>query len=605
MKGNPGISTLAVISFLISTAAALAEDPPARVARLNYIDGTVTFLPATVREWVPAAVNYPLKTDDRLWTEAGARAELHLGSTAIRLGEGTSFGFLNVDDRRTQISLVQGSLSIRLRRLSKDETFEIDSPNSAVTLLKPGRYRINVVFEESGVRTDVVVRASEAEVTAAGSSFRVEPKQEAKIFGDPESPMYDITAAPPLDDWEKWSLARDVHEEVSAYGDYVENDWTGFEDLGSNGTWRSDPVYGRIWAPTTVVVGWAPYRFGRWAWIEPWGWTWIDDAPWGFAPFHYGRWAFVAGAWVWAPGPPVVRPVFAPALVGFYAGGSWSASFSFGVGGGVAWFPLAPGEPFVPVYRVTPTYVSRVNVAITNFNVSNVNVTNINYANRSVPGAITAVSRETFSGARPVGSAAVVVPPRAVSTVAVAGTAPPIAPRAESVLGRTLPAAASVARPPAAALSRAVVTRMTPPPPPVPFANRAQALAAHPGVPLDAATLASIRSSGAGGGQQVVKSALITRSTHALRPARAGLPAAQPARVETTGTSAAAASTSSAKTAQNVGSGMSPVSNKAHEMSKEHQPAKAAAAKASKAPPSKPKPKPTPHPKQKGENKHE
>ena len=26
---------------------------------------------------------------------------------------------------------------------------------------------------------------------------------------------------------------------------------------------------------------WAPYRHGYWRWIEPWGWTWIDDAPWG------------------------------------------------------------------------------------------------------------------------------------------------------------------------------------------------------------------------------------------------------------------------------------------------------------------------------------
>ena len=27
-----------------------------------------------------------------------------------------------------------------------------------------------------------------------------------------------------------------------------------------------------------------------WVWLRPWGWTWVDDAPWGFAPFHYGRW---------------------------------------------------------------------------------------------------------------------------------------------------------------------------------------------------------------------------------------------------------------------------------------------------------------------------
>jgi len=64
-----------------------------------------------------------------------------------------------------------------------------------------------------------------------------------------------------------------------------------------------------------MPAGWAPYREGHWAWVEPWGWTWIDDEPWGFAPFHYGRWAFVAGAWSWVPGrlDPAVRPVYAPA----------------------------------------------------------------------------------------------------------------------------------------------------------------------------------------------------------------------------------------------------------------------------------------------------
>ena len=54
------------------------------------------------------------------------------------------------------------------------------------------------------------------------------------------------------------------------------------------------PEYGTVWFPHVTIVGWAPYRYGHWAWISPWGWTWVDDAPWGFAPFHYGRWVFVA-----------------------------------------------------------------------------------------------------------------------------------------------------------------------------------------------------------------------------------------------------------------------------------------------------------------------
>ena len=68
-----------------------------------------------------------------------------------------------------------------------------------------------------------------------------------------------------------------------------------------------------------VAAGWAPYRYGRWAWVSPWGWTWIDDARWGFAPFHYGRWAYASNRWCWVPGPRYVHAVYAPALVAWTA----------------------------------------------------------------------------------------------------------------------------------------------------------------------------------------------------------------------------------------------------------------------------------------------
>ena len=84
---------------------------------------------------------------------------------------------------------------------------------------------------------------------------------------------------------------------------YVAPDVTGYEDLDDNGTWSSEAEYGYVWTPTSVAVGWSPYHDGRWAWVAPWGWTWIDDAPWGYAPFHYGRWAHVRNRWCWVPGP--------------------------------------------------------------------------------------------------------------------------------------------------------------------------------------------------------------------------------------------------------------------------------------------------------------
>jgi len=152
-----------------------------------------------------------------------------------------------------------------------------------------------------------------------------------------------------------------------------------------------NPEYGPVWRPR-VAVGWAPYRHGHWAWVGPWGWTWIDDAPWGFAPFHYGRWTHLNGGWGWIPGRRVARPVYAPALVVFVGGSGFSASMSFGGGGGVAWFPLGPREVYRPAYHVSNTYVQNLNSNhVTNINVTNVNITNITYVNRTVVGAVTAV----------------------------------------------------------------------------------------------------------------------------------------------------------------------------------------------------------------------
>ena len=81
-------------------------------------------------------------------------------------------------------------------------------------------------------------------------------------------------------------------------------------------------MFGALWIPRSVATGWVPYRLGHWVWVHPWGWTWVDHAPWGFAPFHYGRWVFVRARWCWVPGPRRIRAVYAPALVVFVGGGS-------------------------------------------------------------------------------------------------------------------------------------------------------------------------------------------------------------------------------------------------------------------------------------------
>ena len=77
-------------------------EPPSRVARLGYAGGTVSLSPAGEPDWVRAAVNRQLTTDDRLWADADSQAELQAGGAKLRLGTGTSLHVLDIDDRIVQ-----------------------------------------------------------------------------------------------------------------------------------------------------------------------------------------------------------------------------------------------------------------------------------------------------------------------------------------------------------------------------------------------------------------------------------------------------------------------------------------------------------------------
>ena len=145
---------------------------------------------------------------------------------------------------------------------------------------------------------------------------------------------------------------------------YVSAETTGYDALDRYGRWETLPDAGPVWFPTTVPDDWAPYRFGHWDSIAPWGWTWIDDQPWGFAPFHYGRWVNLDGHWGWVPGGVVPHPVYAPALVAFVdAPGDPGGGPDGGPGGGppVGWFPLGPDDAYVPWYAAGPAYIDQVN----------------------------------------------------------------------------------------------------------------------------------------------------------------------------------------------------------------------------------------------------
>ena len=505
----------AVIGFAALLVCGMAAaDPPARVARLANIGGAVSFSPAGEEEWTYATPNRPLITGDRVWADAGARAELQIGSLAVRLGSQTSVTILNLDDRVAQFQLAQGTLNVHVRRIDPGQTIEIDTPLLAFSLRRPGDYRIDV--DPSSAATTVAVRSGEGEVYGEGAAYVISARQWYR-FADSGLRDYQYDALPPPDAFDNWARDRDRRQDNPVAARYVSPDVIGYSDLDDYGTWSVVEGYGNVWVPTSVASDWAPYHHGHWTWIEPWGWTWVDDAPWGFAPFHYGRWAYARQRWCWVPGPLRARPVYAPALVAFVGGNNFRVSVGAGEPSrGVAWFPLAPGEVYRPAYRVSRNYFTNVNVS--NTNVSNTNITNVYnrpdaantvYRNREQRGGITAVPAAAFVQSRPVAQAAVPVsrevaasaPVTPVASFApvrasvIGGGATPAARGASAPAGGGAPAAGpgTVSRPPAATIQRPVIARVAPPPPPAPFSAREATLAKDPGRPADPATFAAAR----------------------------------------------------------------------------------------------------------------
>jgi len=471
------VFSLAALAFLFQLSAIAraqdetddpSQDPPDRVGRLNYSQGSISFRPAGEDDWVAAVPNRPLVSGDDLWADENSRAEVHVGSTAIRLGAMTGITFLTLDDNTVQIRLAQGSLIVRVRHVDDDDTYEIDTPNLAFSLLQPGEYRVDV--SQDGSQSITTVWHGRGRVTGGGFTYNVVAGQSATFTGS-DHLDYDLEQVPSQDDLDNWAFDRDTNEDQADSANYVSREMTGYEDLDEYGNWTYVAGYGPCWQPSGVVVGWAPYRFGHWVWVGPWGWTWVENEPWGFAPFHYGRWAYVNNRWFWVPGPVVVRPVWAPALVGFVGGGP---GFHFSAGVGVGWFPLAPGEVYVPAYHVSRAYVNNVNITNTSVTVTRVTnvyntviinksttISNITYVNQHVANGVTVVSHDAFVNARPAAQNMMHVSATEIASAPVsrAVAAEPI--RA-SVVGAGRPVSV---RPPAAVINRPVVAVRTPPPP--------------------------------------------------------------------------------------------------------------------------------------------
>jgi hypothetical protein len=454
--GKSKLSLLLCLTGLLSLVAPKAradeeKDPPTRVARISYVDGSVSLQPGGEGDWGSAARNRPITIGDKLWADKDSRAELQAGTASIHLGSMTALSFLNLDQGITQMRLAEGSINFRVSELREGDLYEVDAPNLAFTVKQAGAFRIDV--DETGDSARVTVIRGEGEVTSGGKTYEVHSGERGEFTGT-DNVDYVIDKAPGPDGLDRWAADRDLKEDNSVSAKYVSRDMDGYSDLDDSGTWQDEPQYGHVWYPNDVAPDWAPYSNGYWNWVGPWGWTWVDYSPWGFAPYHYGRWNYFGGRWGWCPGPVFGAPIYGPAFVGFLGGG-----FGFGVG----WFPLGFGEPFFPWFHCRHEFFERINernTFIRNRNVFNTNVRNFNFVNAHNVNAVTTANRNAFMNGQAINRGATHLTAASLRGAQVTNSVG-IKPTQHSSLG-SVNTRSHVATPSAAVQNRTVIARTAP-----------------------------------------------------------------------------------------------------------------------------------------------
>jgi hypothetical protein len=377
------------IALALAQGTALAQvDPPGRVGSLSAVHGSVVLAPAGETAWSDAALNRPVTAGDRLWTDSGGRAEVHLGAALLHV-DGESFLDVKLlDDAVLQALLHEGVVQAHVRALAPGEPFEIDTPQLALRALQPGTYRIDADPQRHITR--VAVRDGLATVAGrSGHTLTLYPGQQLEVAGADLEQLASVSFAE--DDFDAWAAERNASKDRSLAARFLPAAVVGASQLDSFGAWAQDPALGTVWYPRGVAADWAPYRYGRWQWIRPWGWTWIDDAPWGFAPFHYGRWTRVGARWAWVPGRLGAHPLYAPALVAFVGDVATGASALAG-SERIGWYPVGPGEPWRPFFAASERFMRRANGSASETRIS------VEHA----PDAVTTLRIDEFRSGQPV-----------------------------------------------------------------------------------------------------------------------------------------------------------------------------------------------------------
>lgn len=367
------------------------EDLSRGVARISLVNGDVSVRRGDSGEWVAAAVNAPVMTEDQISTGPNSRAEVQFdASNVLRIGAAAEVRLTQLEANRYQMELGHGIVTFTVLRPT-GVNIEVDTPSVSVRPSRQGVYRITV--NDAG-ETTVMCRSGEVEVFTPSGSQWVPSGRVLMARGADGNAEYQVIAAPALDEWDRWNQSRDqVMTQSQSYRNVPPGVY-GVEELDQHGDWVQADGYGSVWRPRVESPDWSPYSVGRWAWEDWYGWTWISTDPWGWAPYHYGRWFNDPRfGWCWYPGSFGARHYWSPALVAFIGFGRGGGGVGFGFGN-VGWVPLAPHEPF-------SRWWGRGNYG--GFN-RNINITNVNiyntYRNARVRNGIASVAESDFRGGR-------------------------------------------------------------------------------------------------------------------------------------------------------------------------------------------------------------
>jgi hypothetical protein len=412
---------------------ALAGDPPGRVGRLAFTEGTVSFHDSNRTDWGPAVINQPLTTGDAIWTEPKAHSEISISGSRVRLDGATQLDMAVIDDQRTRLQLDQGRVDIKTLTFDARQPYELVTPRGVAALEQQGDYYVEAGSTQDPTRLGVRQGAAQFQAPD-GRVLAVRAGEVAEITGDGSSMELHTIQAPPPPMPQYWA-ARDRVVVYDQPPQYLSASVTGYEDLNYYGTWTSDPEYGQVWYVREAPQGWAPYTTGRWISDPVYGWTWVDEQPWGFAPYHYGRWAHRGDRWFWVPPERSQPAIYAPALVAFIGGVELGQALSVQNRQPVGWFPLGPREIYVPPYTANRDYYRRLNLAARVEDRLLENrwdriqrheaIAEQNWINRRFA---TVVPADAFARSQPVQRVALRVAPEKIAAVPVAAVAVPPSP---------------------------------------------------------------------------------------------------------------------------------------------------------------------------------